>query len=436
VVVLGLLVHGSGAFAVQGCGKGQPGLLRSPVLQTSRRCGSLGAAGSPEGSPVARRVQDLSGERVVQIADVTPGPGLRNTHLLHVTESGKRFLAKVNTEPGALANLEAERDGLEALSEAASLCASGLVVPKPLSVGCLSGDGGFLILEHMDLVPFGPSIPSVAGGLGRGLAMLHKASQDSGFSAAAPLGECYGYHMDNFLGGGDQGNGWSSSLADFFVERRLKPLLDATSHEFSRSAESNGTPLQGATAIDLDSYLDNVLQQAWKVLKKVEDREAPALMHGDLWAGNAGALRTAARGPRTPVLLDPAVWMGPPEFDLALSSLYGRFRDEFHEEYHAILPKTPGFQERQEVYRLYHILNHLRLHGPGFGYQGDKPRGYLEQAVESMSRILGQPLPQRHPTSAQSSIEQPPEFSQHPPSSIDPWRNTSGGRKPPPFNFT
>src|SRR5260221_577911 len=46
----------------------------------------------------------------------------------------------------------------------------------------------------------------------------------------------------------------------------------------------------------------------------------PALLHGDLWGGNAGFDRAGA-----PVLFDPAVYYGDREADLAMTELFGGF---------------------------------------------------------------------------------------------------------------
>ena len=94
--------------------------------------------------------------------------------------------------------------------------------------------------------------------------------------------------------------------------------------------------------------------------------EAPprSLLHGDLWAGNA--LPTAA--PQTEcrfALIDPAVSVGHREADLAMTELFGGFAEPFYDGYREAWPLEPGYEERREIYNLFHLINHL-THGPGY----------------------------------------------------------------------
>ena len=79
------------------------------------------------------------------------------------------------------------------------------------------------------------------------------------------------------------------------------------------------------------------------------------------------------------------------EFDLALASLFGGFAPPYSDVYFSIMPKADGFEERMRLFRLYHLLNHLNLHGAGFGYNGSTqaPKGYYERTIACMQEILG-----------------------------------------------
>lgn len=109
----------------------------------------------------------------------------------------------------------------------------------------------------------------------------------------------------------------------------------------------------------------------------------------DLWVGNCGGIPGEARV-RKAAVFDPAAWYGLPEFDLALATMFGGFGQPFYETYHAIIPKAPGFERRMRVYKLYHYLNHLNLHGAGFGHGGtvNDPKGYYERSVKLMQEIV------------------------------------------------
>jgi len=101
----------------------------------------------------------------------------------------------------------------------------------------------------------------------------------------------------------------------------------------------------------------------------------PALVHGDLWRGNA-----AADEQGNPVIYDPACYFGDRETDLAMTELFGGFSPAFYVAYQAVYPLEPGYEIRKTLYNLYHILNHLNLFG----------HGYLNQAETMMSKLLAE----------------------------------------------
>lgn len=67
-----------------------------------------------------------------------------------------------------------------------------------------------------------------------------------------------------------------------------------------------------------------------------------------------------------PVLIDPAVYYGRREADIAMTRLFSGFDSTFYQAYNEEYPLTPGSSERQEIYTLYHLLNHLNLFGGGY----------------------------------------------------------------------
>ena len=97
-----------------------------------------------------------------------------------------------------------------------------------------------------------------------------------------------------------------------------------------------------------------------------------SLLHGDLWGGNQGACGGQ------PVIFDPAVYFGDRESDLAMTRLFGGFGETFYDAYEAAWPLPPGHQERQAIYQLYHVLNHLNLFGSA----------YLARAIQLMEKLL------------------------------------------------
>jgi fructosamine-3-kinase len=102
--------------------------------------------------------------------------------------------------------------------------------------------------------------------------------------------------------------------------------------------------------------------------------EPPGILHGDLWSGNylVDDLGEAC-------LIDPAVYYGHREADLAMTRLFGGFDSSFYEAYCEVSPLAAGHRERLPIYQLYHILNHLNLFGGS----------YYEQSMRILRRYAG-----------------------------------------------
>ncbi len=92
----------------------------------------------------------------------------------------------------------------------------------------------------------------------------------------------------------------------------------------------------------------------------------PALLHGDLWGGNAGFDRAGA-----PVIFDPAVYYGHREADLAMTEFFGGFSANFYAAYRDAYPLDAGYDVRKQLYNLYHVLNHFNLFGGGYARQAE-----------------------------------------------------------------
>jgi fructosamine-3-kinase len=89
--------------------------------------------------------------------------------------------------------------------------------------------------------------------------------------------------------------------------------------------------------------------------------EPPARLHGDLWSGTVHVDEHGA-----PVLIDPAVYGGHREMDLAMLSLFGAPSARFYAAYDEVYPRAPGHAERVALYQLYPLLVHLNLFGGGY----------------------------------------------------------------------
>lgn len=226
-----------------------------------------------------------------------------------------------------------EADGLRALATAAP---ESIVVPEVLAQAPETGDApGYLALPW--LAPGRPS-PRNWGRFGESLAALH---------AAPVLVDGYGWTRDNYLGLAPQRNGVHDEWPAFYAAQRLDAIR----------AHVRGL---GRWQITWDEPLDALIADLPGCLPA---KPAAALVHGDLWRGNAHALADGRFA-----LIDPAVYVGHGEVDLALSEMFGGFPREFYEGYRSVTPEVPGYPDRRDVYQLYHWMMHLAV-SAGYGAQ-------------------------------------------------------------------
>ena len=78
--------------------------------------------------------------------------------------------------------------------------------------------------------------------------------------------------------------------------------------------------------------------------------------HGDLWSGNVLYEKSV-------YLIDPAVYFGDSEVDIAMSEMFGDFSSHFYKAYDALLPLSDEYSTKKKIYNLYHYLNHYNLFG-------------------------------------------------------------------------
>ena len=222
-------------------------------------------------------------------------------------------------------SLQAEADGLQRLAAA---CQQGGV---PLSVAQV------IAVTEQELCT--RWIAHQAGSreqfiqLGRALAQLHDIRFDH-----------VGLERDNFIGLNPQPNGLSDDWGSFFVTQRLGYQISLIANP-SFAAECQ----QGLA--DISPVLQNWLNQHCQHF---------SLLHGDLWSGNV------LFDHQTAWLIDPAVYQGDAEADLAMTSLFGGFPAAFYQAYESIRPRSDAYPMKRVVYNLYHQLNHYNLFGDSY----------------------------------------------------------------------
>ena len=277
---------------------------------------------------IAGIVQEALGKDAAKGGVRSVSGGDINDAYLVALEDGQKVFLKVNT-PGNAAFFTAEQAGLEALRKT-----NAIGVPEAITAG-VSQDCSFLIMEYLEA---GPRRPDYWERFGRQLATMHKAETGEW----TPQGK-YGFTQNNFIGAGRQNNHICGNWIDFFREFRLEQQFRWAGVYF----DSYGRKAMQSLLDHLEDYL--------------VEPEFPSLLHGDLWGGNF------VTGPDGSAwLIDPAVYVGHAEADLAMTELFGGFAPAFYGAYKEMSPLLPGYADRRELYNLYHLLNHLNLFGEAY----------------------------------------------------------------------
>jgi fructosamine-3-kinase len=260
------------------------------------------------------------------------GGSINNTYIL---ESDKeKYFVKTNKKKVFPNGFQEEAEGLKFLDE------KGAKVPGVVISGTCSEDV-FLVLNwvasHRETETFW-------FGFGKQLAELHRNSN-----------ALFGYEKDNYMGQLDQNNTFKDDFTTFFVENRLVPQVKLA---------RDGNLLSSTHLKHFEVF--------YKTLDRLIPKELPAALHGDLWSGNF------ISGPNQEAyLIDPAVYYGHREIDLAMTTIFGGFSYQFYQSYEDQFPLEPGFQHRKDYFNLYPLLIHLNLFG----------RSYLGSILRIVSRF-------------------------------------------------
>lgn len=169
--------------------------------------------------------------------------------------------------------------------------------------------------------------------LGRGLAQLHKNNY-----------EYYGYDKDNYIGLNPQKNILNSDWGEFFIEYRLKYQISLIKDLALKNSFNE-------VLADNKSKLTNFLNETTK---------HPSLVHGDMWRGNV------LYDEKGVWLIDPALYYGDREVDIAMTEMFGGFDALFYNTYEMEYPKSKEYATKKIIYNFYHYLNHYNLFGSGY----------------------------------------------------------------------
>jgi fructosamine-3-kinase len=251
--------------------------------------------------------------------DAVSGGDINQAHEARLSD-GRMVFVKSNADPPA-GMFAAEARGLAWLDQAAALR-----IPK-----VLAQDPDFLVLEHIRPGRRAANHDEI---LGRGLAALHRAGAQG-----------FGLDHDNFIGRLPQANRPLPTWAEFYRERRLMPQL--------RLASEGGRATHA-----MRRGFDNLFA---RMEDAVGPPEPPARLHGDLWGGNAIVDEHGQ-----PCIIDPAVYGGHREVDLAMMRLFGGFGPRVFAAYEEAYPLAPGHAARVPLYQLYFLMVHVNLFGGSY----------------------------------------------------------------------
>jgi fructosamine-3-kinase len=282
-------------------------------------------------SEIHDRVRKLLHANVVRGSPLSGGCVADVRHL--TLEDGRDIVAKVGT--GVAPGLALEGFMLEFLGQN-----SRLPVPQ-----VLFADDDLLL---MTFVPGGEMIgPSAQEDAAHHVAALHDVTAPD-----------FGFSCDTLIGGLSQPNSTEHSWLTFFRDHRLLYM----------GREANNT---GRLSVKVLHRLEAMCAQLDKWLT---EPAAPSLLHGDMWTGNI-----LVNGGKISGFVDPAIYFGDPEIELAFTTLFGTFDDAFFRTYQELRGMAPGFfEERRDIYNLYPLLVHVRLFG-----------GSYVQSVEQTLRRFG-----------------------------------------------
>ena len=211
-----------------------------------------------------------------------------------------------------------------------ALCEQDIIaIAEPLLCASFEGEQ-FLVLKW---ISEGIRASNYASNLASGLAAIHRISADQ-----------FGWPQDNFIGTLAQSNLELSTWAEFYFYQRLeRQFALAYDHGLTNSKDRKQ------------------LESLGRNLNSLLPAEKPALLHGNLWSGNA-----IANSLGLPVLIDPSSYFGHREMDLAMMKLFGGFEPEVFRQYQEQFPLEGAWEERIPIHQLYPLLVHLNLFGGSY----------------------------------------------------------------------
>jgi protein-ribulosamine 3-kinase len=253
----------------------------------------------------------------------TGGGSISNAYIIH-NHNKPSFFCKLNSSSKFPRLFEKEKNGLEAISKAG-------VIRTPVVASVMLVDDTELIL--MELIQPGSRTNRFWEQFGEQLAFLHHVTAEN-----------FGFDEDNYIGSLPQSNNRCSDWISFFIQERLEPQIT----------------LALKNKLLYSKHIDK-FHRLYDRLTSIFSQQPASLLHGDLWSGNF-----LCDSNEQPVLIDPAVYYGNRNMDLAMTTLFGGFDPAFYEAYNHHFPLDTNYKEQWEISNLYPLLVHLNLFGSSY----------------------------------------------------------------------
>jgi fructosamine-3-kinase len=282
---------------------------------------------------IKARIEEKLGSKIKSLSSLSGG--CISDAFKVATTDGSTFFLKYN--PSASNDMFIkEANGLKELTKA-----NAIRVPEVLGF-----DEDYILLEFISSGNKNLSAAKLlqAGknffeNFGRSFAEMHKYTSDN-----------YGFFEDNYIGSNPQKNipeeKEKTNWVNFYFNKRILFQLQL--------AEKLGN-----STSELRKGISKLEEKIEEIIGNAEEK--PSLLHGDLWGGNYMVNENGDA-----VLIDPAVYYGHREADLGMTKLFGGFSLEFYRAYNETFPLEDGYEYRENIYKLYHVLNHLNLFGGGY----------------------------------------------------------------------
>ena len=234
----------------------------------------------------------------------------------------QRYVVKTSEQTDKLA-IEARM--LEDLSEAK------IRVPKVIMT-----KGSFLVLEHIETMSQAKTTQEIEAA--KLLSRMHSVTNES---------RMYGYYYDTTIGPFPQKNeqtqyNWTLFLGQMRIMPMARQCYDA-----------------GKISKQMVERLEGLCRDLYKRIDM--SSIYPSLLHGDVWSGNVLFEREGA------CLIDPAIYYGDKEMELAFILLFGTFGETFFNTYQEIHSLSNDFYESKvPLYQIYPLMVHVALYGGSY----------------------------------------------------------------------